>query len=101
GEQMGVQDGDTGVADRAIKLALGQAQGVAKPKPAPARAEPEQPTALDTLVKDPGGLSGLAGGLAALLGAIADQPVLQIGAVVLIGVLVWRFVISRKQADPA
>lgn len=101
GEEMGVQDRDTGVADRAIKLARGLAQHVPMPKPAPERAEPEQPSVVDALVKDPGGLSGLAGGLAALFGAIANQPILQIGAVVLIGFLVWRFVLSRKQADPA
>jgi len=101
GEQMGVQDGDTGVADRAIKLAKGQAQAGAKPKPAPERAYPEEPSALDTLVKDPGGLSGIAGAIATILGAIANQPILQLAALALIGFLVWRLVLSRKQADPA
>lgn len=62
------------------------------------KAEPAKaPSAVDTLLKDPGGLSGLGAGIAALLGAIANQPILQVGAVLLIGVLVWRFVIARKE----
>ncbi|WIY52470.1 glycoside hydrolase family 108 protein [Devosia sp. YIM 151766] len=102
GEQMGIQpQSDSGVVDRATKLALGQAPGMILPQPAPGKANPERPSVIDTLVKDPGGLSGLGAGFAALLGAMADQPILQIAAVALIGVLVWRFVLSRKQADPA
>ena len=102
GEVMGIQaQGDTGVADRAVKLAMGQAAAAPMPKVAPGKANPEEPSVIDAIIKDPGGLSGLGAGLAALFGAIADQPILQIGAVVLIGVLVWRFVIARKQADPA
>lgn len=102
GDQMGTQPAsDTGVADRAVKLALGEATETALPDPVPGKANPEQPSALHALMKDPGGISGLGAGLAALLGAIADQPVLQIGTVALIGILVWRFVLSRKQADPA
>ena len=62
---------------------------------------PKEPSAIDAIVKDPGGLAGIGAAASGLIGAIADQPILQIGAVVLIGVLVWRFVIARKQADPA
>lgn len=64
-------------------------------------APPKPPSAIEAIVKDPGGLSGIGAAVAAVSGAIADQPILQIGSVVLIGVLVWRFVIARKQADPA
>lgn len=82
------------------------ASGLTLPAPRPAsesqaKAPPEKPTAVDVLVKDAGGWSGIGGILAAILGAIADQPILQIGAVVLIAVLVWRFVIARQKADPA
>lgn len=62
---------------------------------------PREPSAIDSIVKDPGGLSGIGAAIAAVLGAIGDQPILQFGAVVLIGVLVWRFVVARKKADPA
>lgn len=58
---------------------------------------PRQPTATDAILKDPGGLSGLGAAIAAVFGAIADQPILQIAAVLFIGVLLWRFVISRRK----
>lgn len=102
GKQMGAQPGeDTGVADRAMKRAEGRTVGVPLPKPAPHKAAPEEPTAVDAIVKDSGGLAGLAGIASAVLGAIADQPILQVAAVVFIGVLLWRFVLSRKEAEPA
>lgn len=98
GEQLGSQPGqDTGVIDRAVKLALGTQDTAPTPQPAPGKANPEQPSPVDTILKDPGGLSGLAGGAAALFGALADQPILQVAAVVFIGFLLWRFVISRKK----
>lgn len=65
------------------------------------KAQPERPSPVDTILKDSGGLSGIGGILAAIFGAIADQPILQIAAVVFIGFLLWRFVIARKNADPA
>lgn len=71
------------------------------PQAGQGRAAPETPSATDTLLKDAGGLSGLAGGAAAIAGAIANQPILQIAAVAFIAFLLWRFVIARKQADPA
>lgn len=65
---------------------------------APVAVEPpKQPTATDTILKDPGGLSGLGAALAAVFGAIADQPILQVAAVAFIGILLWRFVISRRK----
>lgn len=71
------------------------------PQAGQGRAAPEAPSAVDSLLKDAGGLSGLAGALAAIFGAIVNQPILQVAAVVFIGFLLWRFVIARKQADPA
>lgn len=58
---------------------------------------PKEPTAIDTLVRDPGGLSGIGAVLATVFGAIADQPILQIGALVLIAILVWRLIVARKE----
>lgn len=59
--------------------------------------QPKTPTAVDTLVKNPGGLSGIGAALAAVFGAIADQPILQVATVVLIGILIWRFIVARKE----
>ena len=59
-----------------------------------------QPTKLMEIASDPGSLSGIGGALAMLVGAIADQPILQVGALLLIGVLLWRFVLVRKAEDP-
>ncbi len=89
------------VRDRAFKLSLGTEGTAPMPQPAPGKANPEEPTTPDSIIKDPGGLSGLAGAGAAIAGAIADQPILQVAAVVFIGFLLWRFVIARKKADPA
>lgn len=70
---------------------------------APVTVEPPKPppSATDTILKDAGGWSGIGGIIAAIFGAIADQPILQVAAVVFIAFLLWRFVIARKQADPA
>lgn len=59
-----------------------------------------QPTKFTEIISDPGSLSGVGGALAMLVGAIADQPILQVGALLLIGVLLWRFVLVRKSEDP-
>lgn len=69
------------------------------PAPTAGKAEPQAPSPMD-VAKDPGSWSGIAGAIAVIVGAIADQPILQIGALVLIGVLLWRFVIVRKSEDP-
>lgn len=90
------------VAAKAGKLAVGVPHVVhAEPAPAPAKAPPERPSVTDTLVKDAGGLSGIAAAVAALFGAIADQPILQVAAVALVAVLVWRFVIAKRAVDPS
>lgn len=90
------------VAAKAGKMAVGlKAPGGNTAPTAPGKASPEKPSTTDTLVRDAGGLSGIAAALATLAGAIADQPILQVAAVVGIGFLLWRFVIARKKADPA
>lgn len=61
---------------------------------------PKAPSATDSILKDAGGWSGIGGIIAAIFGAIADQPILQVAAVAFIAFLLWRFVIARKQADP-
>src|SRR5690606_28100271 len=64
------------VAAKAGKLAVGVPHVVhAEPTPAPSKAPPERPSVTDTLVKDAGGLSGIAAAVATLFGAIADQPI--------------------------
>ena len=68
--------------------------------PSEGKAEPEKPGPLE-MAKDPGSWSGIAGAVAVIVGAIADQPILQVGALLLIGVLVWRFVLVKREADPA
>lgn len=65
---------------------------------APVAAEAPKPAStLDALIKDPAGLSGIGSALAVVVGAIANQPILQIAAVAFIGVLLWRFVLARKK----
>lgn len=53
------------------------------------------------IIKSPEGLTGIAGALAAIFSAIANQPILQIAAVLVIGFLLWRFFIAKRDADPA
>lgn len=89
------------VSAKARKLAVGIAPGATAPAPTEGKAPPERPSVTDTLVKDAGGLSGIAAAVATLFGAIADQPILQVAAVALVGVLVWRFVIAKRQVDPS
>lgn len=85
---------------RASEAGLWARGGFAASKTITAQA-PREPSAVDALIKDPGGLSGIGAAIAAVSGAIADQPILQIGAVILIGVLVWRFVLARKRSESA
>ncbi|WP_417585160.1 lysozyme [Pelagibacterium sp.] len=80
---------------RAAEAGLGARGEFVSSAPVDVQA-PKEPSAVDTILKDPGGLSGIGAGLAALFGAIADQPILQVGAVILIGIVVWRLVIARK-----
>lgn len=102
GASAGVQPaGDTGVVDRATGLALGRAEMPGHPLRAPGKAPPEPMAPLAALVQDAGGISGIGAAGATLLGTLADQPILQLGAVALIGVLVWRFVLVQGRVDPA
>lgn len=100
GQQIGIQEGDTGVADRAAKLAMGIAQDVFVPTENQGKATPTEPSTVDTILKDPAGLSGIAGAAAAIFGAIAGQPILQVATVLLVGFLLYRFVVVKKKADP-
>ncbi len=86
------------VRNKAIALSKGV---TTTPVPAPSagKAEPKPPSPLD-VAKDPGSWSGIAGAIAVIIGAIANQPILQVGALLLIGVLLWRFVLVRKNVDP-
>lgn len=88
------------VARKASKLAVGVDAPNSTPPSTPEKANPEKPSATDSILKDAGGLSGIGGIIAAIFGAIADQPILQVAAVAFIAFLLWRFVIARKQADP-
>lgn len=88
-----------GVEAKATAMAMGVESSV--PTTATdGKATPEKPSPVDVMVKDPGILSALGGVIVSLFGAIANQPILQVGALLLIGVLVWRFVIVRKEQDP-
>ena len=87
-----------GVRTKATALAMG-VETNSTPPASEGKAAP-QPTKFTEIISDPGSLSGVGGALAMLVGAIADQPILQVGALLLIGVLLWRFVIVRKAEDP-
>lgn len=87
-----------GVRTKATALAMG-VETNSTPPTSEGKAAP-QPTKFTEIISDPGSLSGVGGALAMLVGAIADQPILQVGALLLIGVLLWRFVIVRKAEDP-
>lgn len=87
-----------GVRTKATAMAMGVETNSA-PVHTEGKAAP-QATNFTDIAKDPGSLSGIAGAVAMLVGAIADQPILQIGALLLIGVLLWRFVLVRKSEDP-
>lgn len=89
--------------NRVERNALSLVSPVASVTPAPSegKAPPERPTVVDTVLKDAGGLSGVGAVGVSLFAAIANQPILQVAAVLLIGVLVWRFVIAKRDADPS
>lgn len=89
------------VYNKAAELAVGLEPPASSPPASEGKAPPERPSTVDSLVKDGGGLSGIAAAIAAISGAIADQPILQVAAVAGIAFLLWRFVISRKKEDSA
>lgn len=101
GKQMGIQTNDIGTVDRAWKLAQGVAPAVIPlPEPTVGLAAPERPGPLD-MVKDPTTLTGIAGAVATIFGAIQDQPVLQVAAVLAIGTIVFMYLKRRREENPS
>ena len=100
GEKMGMQVSDSGAADRALKLSQERYDKITMPQPAPGKAEPEKPGAVD-MMKDPATLTGIAGAMATVLGAVEDQPILQVSAVLAIVVVVFFYLKKKRGADPA
>ena len=100
GEQMGMQASDSGAADRAFKLSQERYDEITMPQPAPGKAEPEKPGAVD-MMKDPTTLTGIAGAVATVFGAVQDQPILQGAAVLAIAAVVFFYLKKKREADPA
>lgn len=100
GKQMGMQASDSGAADRAFKLSQERYDEITMPQPAPGKAEPEKPGAVD-MVKDPATLTGIAGAMATVFGAVEDQPILQVAAVLAIATVVFFYLKKKREADPA
>ena len=101
GKQSGIQTSDIGTADRAWKLAQGvPAADLPLPEPTVGLAAPEKPGALD-MVKDPTTLTGIAGAVATVFGAIQDQPVLQFAAVAAIAAVVFFYLKQRREENPS
>ena len=100
GKQAGVQTNDIGTVDRAWKLAQGVAPAaIPLPEATVGAAIPEKPSAID-LAKDPTTLTGIAGAVATVFGAIQDQPVLQVAAVLAIAVVVFFYLKKRREENP-
>lgn len=100
GKLDGLQTTDTGVGDRALKLAQGvPAAAIAMPEATIGSALPEKPGALDML-KDPTTLTGVAGAGASILGVMQNQPILQLAAVVAIAGVVAYYLYQKRQANP-
>ena len=53
------------------------------------------------MVKDPTTLTGIAGAVATIFGAIQDQPVLQVAAVLAIGTIVFMYLKRRREENPS
>ena len=101
GDTMGMQASDSGAADRAFKLSQERYDEITMPLvPTPGKAEPEKPGAVD-MVKDPATLTGIAGAVATVFGAVQDQPILQVAAVLAIGAVVFFYLKKKREADPA
>ena len=101
GKQMGIQTTDIGTVDRAWKLAQGVAPAaIPLPEPTVGLAMPEKPGAVE-LIKDPTTLTGIAGAVATIFGAIQDQPVLQVAAVLAIATVVFFYLKKRREENPS
>ena len=100
GKQDGLQTTDTGVGDRALKLAQGvPAAMIAMPEATIGSAIPEKPGVVD-FVKDPTTLTGAAGAFATVVGAIQDQPILQAASVLAIVAVVGLYIYKQRQVNP-
>lgn len=101
GDTMGMQAGDSGAVDRAFKLSEERYDEITTPLvPTPGNAEPEKPGLFD-MAKDPATLTGIAGAVTTVFGAIQDQPVLQIAAVVGIAAAVFFHLKAKREEDPS
>lgn len=87
--------------NRVQRNALSLVSPVAPVTPAPSegKAPPEKPTVLDGL-KDPAVIGAGVTGAGTVFAAIANQPILQIGLLLGIAFLVYRFVIVKRKVDP-
>jgi lysozyme family protein len=101
GSTEGMQAEDSGAADRALKLSQERYTEIFNPTVAtPGKAEPEKPGLVD-MIKDPATLTGMAGAVATVSGAVQDQPVLQVGAVLGIFGVVFFYLKSKRKEDPS
>ena len=100
GAEEGMQSTDTGAADRAMKLSQERYDANSTPEVSVGSAFPEKPGVGDML-KDPAVISGGAGALATILGAVQDQPVLQVAAVLGVATVVFLYIKSKRAEDPS
>ena len=102
----GVQPGtDTGVIDRAVMLARGNASTIPAPTTAsPHKATPETDTIGD-IIKKPESIGIVAGPMATILAALSDNIVLSVTLAIIAlgaaGLAAYVFIKRMKQADPA
>lgn len=103
GDRPGVQAGDIGVIDRAV-MRFNGAPSIPAPKPSTrpedhGKATPERDSILDAVQK-PEGLAMVGGVVGTVFSAISDQPILQVGVLLLLAAGLVFFVKRRREADP-
>lgn len=100
GNKDGAQTNDIGVIDRATLLMTGASNIPVPSKPTEpvGHAYPEKPSVTDA-IKDPGVLTAVGGIITSLIGAVADQPVLQLALVAAGAFLIYRFVIVKQREE--
>lgn len=96
GEDAGAQPQDTGVIDRAVMLADGEATPP-PPRPAPGKAREEDAkkrVKLAERMQTPEGIGTVAGAVGTVAGAVSDNVILSaavaVAVVLLAGVIAWR-----------
>jgi len=104
GDKMGAQPGDDyGVIDRAVMLANGRENIPMPTTPSPHKADP-QPDTMGDIIKKPETIGIVAGPLATILAALADNPVLSWTLAVIAlgaaGLAAYVFIRRMKAADP-